>query len=79
MQAQYDHLWISGDPGLVLAEMAIGDSKKIEELKTHLYYYNIVAEMWSVKSGYSGIDRIVSEEHKMVKSAGEHKVMFVTT
>lgn len=79
MQAQYDHLWISGDPGIVVATLAIADAKKIDELKTHLYYYNIVAEMWTVKSGISGIDRIVVEDHKMIKNAGEHRVVFVTT
>lgn len=79
MQAQYDHLWISGDPGVVVATVVLDDAKKIDELKTHLYYYNIVAEMWTTKPGTTLTQKIVVEDGKMIKTEGEHKVHFVTT
>lgn len=79
MQAQYDHLWISGDPGIVVGMMALPDSKEIDKLKTHLFYYNIVAEMWTEKAQQSGLYRYNVEDHKMIKSDGEHRIMFVTT
>lgn len=79
MQAQYDHLWISGDPGIVVGMMALPDNKDIDKLKTHLFYYNIVAEMWTEKSSQSGLYKYNVESHKMIKSDGEHRIMFVTT
>jgi hypothetical protein len=79
MQAQYDHLWISGDPGITVGQMVIPDSKEIEKLKTHLFYYNIIAEMWTEKAMQAGVFKYTNEDAQMIKSDGEHRVMFITT
>ena len=78
MQAQYDHLWISGDPGILVASVVIDDEKDIDLLKTHLFFYNVVADMWMHNTG--GLFKtVVTPEHKMFKNDAEHRVYFVTT